>query len=178
MIETPRLLLREWTTADIAPMQAICSDPDVMRHLGPALGIDEMRAWIARYKGMQAEHGYCFWAVERKEDRALLGACGLKPGAVGTPIEGQIEIGWRLGKPYWGQDYAREAAQASLDWGWANLRADSIWAITAACNTHSQALMLRLGMAHRRYLDFDHPKYPVDSPTRPHMTFSISRPEP
>ncbi|CAN5270632.1 GNAT family N-acetyltransferase [soil metagenome] len=177
MIDTPRLVLREWTNADITPMQAICSDPDVMRHLGPALSIDDTRAWTTRHQAYQAELGYGFWAVERKDDRALLGFCGLKPGAEGTPVADQVEIGWRLGKSFWGQGYAQEAAQASLDWGWAHLPVDSIWAITTPGNAKSQALMLRLGMAHRRYLDFDHPNNPVGDPLRPHLTFSISRPE-
>ena len=52
------------------------------------------------------------WAA--RDDGVLLGFCGLKPGAPGTPIDGEVEIGWRFGHACWGQGYAREAAAASL----------------------------------------------------------------
>ncbi len=71
---------------------------------------------MTRQNGLQSAHGYCFWIVERREDGAMLGFCGLKPGPADTPIEGRVEIGWRLRADAWGKGYAREAAQASLDW--------------------------------------------------------------
>jgi RimJ/RimL family protein N-acetyltransferase len=126
MIETERLLLRRWRDEDRAAFHAHCSDPKVMEFLGPLMTREQVDAALDRQNRFLDTHGYCFWTVERKGDGALLGFCGLKPGREDTPIEGKVEIGWRFGVAYWGQGYAREAAQASLDWGWGNLSADAI----------------------------------------------------
>lgn len=175
-IPTERLILRPWREADHGALLALCSDPRVMEFLGPTQTEAEVHGMIARLRACQAEHGYCFWAVERREDGAVLGFCGLKPGQAGTPIEGSIEIGWRLAADAWGKGYAREAAQASLAWGWANLDADAIWAITAPANVRSWGLMERLGMTRHADLDFAFPDSGPDGPLSACITYSIRRP--
>ncbi len=176
VIETERLILRGWRDADIAPWHAICSDPAVMAHLGPLMTRDEAAAYVARMQAMQADIGHCFWAMESKADGALMGFCGVKPGADGTPIMDRLEIGWRMGQAHWGKGYAREAAQAAIDWVWSNRAEDSIWAITTPDNSRSWGLMARLGMARRRDMDFDHQLLAIDDPLRPHITHEIRRP--
>lgn len=173
MIETERLILRGWRDSDRAPFHAMSQDERVMATLGPPLWRDESDALIDRLQGILDAQGFTFWAVERKADGAFLGFCGLKPGAEDTPIEGEIEIGWRLAHPYWGQGYAREAAQASLDWGWANLDTPGIAAITSTGNIRSWGLMERLGMVRAPEDDFDHPK--AIERLRPRITYRIAR---
>jgi len=173
---TERLILRGWEQRDLAPMLAMCNDPQVMRFLGPHPDESEMQAVFARQTGFQRDLGYCFWIMERRADGAMLGFCGLKPGHVGTPIEGKVEIGWRMRADAWGQGYAREAAQASLGWAWANLPDPAIWAITSPGNVRSWGLMERLGMTRHHDLDFDFHIVPEGDPLRPHITYSIGRP--
>jgi hypothetical protein len=86
MIETERLILRAWRDADRAPFHAMGTDPQVMEHLGPLQTRAETDAAVDRQNGTIAtlEHG--FWAIERRDDGAFLGFCGLKPGPEGTPI--------------------------------------------------------------------------------------------
>ena len=174
MIQTPRLVLRGWRDSDIDPFTAICRDPDVMRFLGPLSSRDEIVAIIARQNDILDSVGYCFWALERCEDGALIGFCGLKPGPVGTPIMDDIEIGWRLGRAYWQQGYAREAAEASLAWGWDNTDAPLISAITVQANTASWGLMERLGMKRIVDGDFVHPN--ASPELNPHILYRIERP--
>nr|WP_221227449.1 GNAT family N-acetyltransferase [Stakelama sediminis] len=169
------MILRAWRDADRAPFHAICSDPRVMVHLGPLLSRTESDAGIDRMRGHLAAHGYCFWAVEKRDDGALLGFCGLKPGAEGTPLEGEVEIGWRFGFGHWGYGYAREAAQASLDWGWANSDAQRIGAITVQANARSWGLMERLGMT-RAQGGFEYPGMPDDSPLKSCIAYWIDQP--
>jgi RimJ/RimL family protein N-acetyltransferase len=176
-LPTERLILRAWREADAEPFHTMCNDPAVMAYLGPPMSREDAQGAVTRQNGFQGTVGYCFWAVERQEDGAFLGFCGLKPGPADTPLEGRVEIGWRLRADAWGKGYAREAAQASLDWGVANLRDDAIWAITVIANTRSWGLMERLGMARRADLDFDHPGLPADSPLLRHITYSIARPQ-
>lgn len=174
MIETPRLILRGWRAADIAPFHGMGQDGEVMRYLGPAMTHAQAQAAHDRMVARQAESGFCFWAMERKADAAFLGFCGLLPGK--PPIAGEIEIGWRLARHAWGQGYAREAAQASLDWGWANLATPRIAAITVSANTRSWGLMERLGMARAADGDFDHPDVPDGDPLQRHILYRIDRP--
>jgi len=175
MIEMPRLILRLWEDRDHAPFAAMGRSPAVMEHLGDLQTDEQVTAAIARQRMFQASHGHCFWAIERREDGAFLGFCGLKPGTVG-PIEGEVEIGWRLREDAWGQGYAREAAQASIAWGWANLDAARIMAITTPANTASWGLMIRLGMTRRSDLDFGHPQFQPGDRLYEHITYEIARP--
>jgi RimJ/RimL family protein N-acetyltransferase len=174
MIATERMLIRPWCDADRAPYHALCRDPEVMRYLGPLQSRAETDAAIDRMIASQAANGFCFWAVERHEDGALIGFCGLKPGR--GPIDGVIEIGWRLGSAHWGQGYAREAASACLDWAWSHLAVASIVAITVEANRRSWGLMERLGMTRVAGGDFDHPDVPENSPLKRHMLYRMQRP--
>lgn len=176
MIDTARLSLRPWCDADRAPFHVMCQDPEVMQHLGPPLSRVDSDAAVDRMMALQAERGHCFWAVERKSDSAFLGFCGLKIFTEESPILGDVEIGWRLRRDAWGQGYAREAAQASLDWGFANLSAGRIVAITVDANRRSWGLMERLGMLRRPDLDFEHPRLPEGNPLRPHIVYVVDRP--
>ena len=174
MIETARLILRQWREEDIAPFLAMGQDDEVMRYLGPPMTRADARSAYDRMATVQAELGHCFWALERTADRAFIGFCGLLPGK--PPIEGEIEIGWRLARAAWGQGYAREAAAASLAWGWEYLDVPAITAITVPANTRSWGLMERLGMTRAADGDFDHPELAPGDPLRRHLTYRIARP--
>lgn len=176
MIETERLILRRWTDADRVPFHAMGRDHAVMEFLGPLQTPAETDTAIDHLNSYLDSHGYTFWAVEHRLDGAFLGFTGLKPGPVGTPLYNKVEIGWRLATAFHGLGYAREAAAASIKWAWANLPDDEILAMTVRENSRSWGLMERLGMVRRPELDFDHPAVPLDSPLRPHITYSIARP--
>jgi RimJ/RimL family protein N-acetyltransferase len=176
-IETARLVLRPWRDADLDPLHALCSDPLVMRYLGPLQSRDVVAKVLAEQQSYQAEHGYSFWPIQRREDALFLGFCGLKPGEEGTPIEGEVEIGWRLRSDCWGAGYAREAAEAGIAWAWANLAAPQIVAITNIENERSWGLMERLGMTRDPDEDFDHPLLPIGDPLRRHVLYRIRRPQ-
>ena len=176
MIETARLRLRDWTEADIEPFIRHTNTPAVMRWLGGVKPAEEHRRIIReRVLSWQAERGFTFWIVERKADGALLGFCGLKlADAEGSPIEGEFEIGWRLREDAWGQGYAREAAQATLDFAFDRLDAQRVVSVTFPQNEASWGLMLRLGMTRRADLDYDDQRFPDLNPT---IVYAIAREE-
>lgn len=176
MIGTERLILRGWTAADRDALYALCNNPVVMATIGPHQTMAEVEAVIVRQQACLDQHGTCFWAMERRADGAVIGFCGIKPGAEGTPLDGAPEIGWRLDDAFWGQGLAREAAQATLDHHWSTTDAPRIGAITSAGNHRSWGLMERLGMVRDRAQDFDHPAVAQESPLKPHITYWIDRP--
>jgi len=175
VIDTERLTLRRWQERDRPILYRHCADPEVMRYFPALLTPAEVDAAIERQNGFFATHGYCFWVVEARASGEMIGFCGLKPGAEGTPLEGSVEIGWRFGKEHWGQGFAREAAEASLAWGFGNLDVPRIGAITGPANTRSWGLMERIGMTRSLHEDFDHPAVPDDSPLKRHITYWIAR---
>ncbi len=145
-----------------------------MATLGPVLDRDQTAALIERVEAIEAEHGYTFWALERREDARLIGWCGVIRGTNG-PVTGKAEIGWRLASDCWGHGYASEAARAAAGWLFANLADDAAWAITHTGNTRSRAVMERLGMRYQPALDFPHPKLAEGDPLRSHVTYSLAR---
>lgn len=159
--ETPRLRLRNWREADVAPYVRHTNTPAVMRWLGGVMSKDEAADRVrARMSRWQVERGFTFWAVERKEDRELLGFCGIKlADDPGTRIVGTHEIGWRLREDAWGQGYAREAATASLDVAFRKIGAPRVVALTVIGNEPSWRLMERLGMIRRPDLDYEGPAW-------------------
>jgi RimJ/RimL family protein N-acetyltransferase len=177
MIETARLVLRNWREDDREAFAAISADPQVMEHLGGPVDRAGSDAALARLS-VPTPQGCCFWALERKADAALIGFCGLRRGGhAGTPVVDELEIGWRLARHAWGQGYAREAAEAALGWGWDNTDDRRITAWTVPANRPSWGLMLRLGMTHRPDLDFDHPGFAPDHPLSRHVVYAIERPQ-
>ena len=166
MIETERLILRDWTEADVEPFLRHTNTPAVMRWLGGVRTEADQRESIGRMMRWQEERGFTFWVVERKADGELLGFCGLKlADTPGSPIEGMHEVGWRLREDAWGQGYAKEAAIATLDFAFDRLGAERVVAITFPSNEASWGLMQRLGMTRRPELDYDDARFPALNPT-------------
>lgn len=173
-LETRRLILRDWREEDWAQFFRVTNTPAVMRWLGGLLDEKGMASQRGRVEACHAANGFCFWAVERKEDGALLGFCGLKRAdAAGSTVTGAMEVGWRLREDAWGQGYAKEAATASLDAAFGRFGAEEVVALTVDGNTGSWGLMERLGMRRRAELDYDDARY--ESPWRRSIVYSIDR---
>lgn len=168
-------MLRPPVEADHPALYAMWADPVAMADLGPVKNDMASAATLARHDSYRADR-LGFLSVIRQEDGAVIGFCGLKRGDPPNPIAGQVEAGWMIARPYWRRGYAVEAMRAVLDWGWANLDAPHIVAITAARNVASRAMMERLGMAYVAGGDFDHHAFAADDPLRHIVTYRITRP--
>ena len=117
MIETPRLILRQWRDADRAPFGELSADAEVMRFFPAVQTQAEADAVVDRAAAHIAVHGWGMWAVERRADGAFAGIVGLQPCNARGPVLGEVEVGWRIMKPLWRQGIALEAARAALDFG-------------------------------------------------------------
>lgn len=161
MIETERLLLRNWEAADFKRFIEVTNTPAVMRWLGGVKPPDVLEERLqGAFTAWQEERGFTFWVLERKADGELLGFCGLKIAEdEGCPVAGEYEVGWRLREEAWGQGYAKEAAIASLHFAFERLEADQVVALTVQGNEASWGLMERLGMTRRPDLDYEGPDW-------------------
>ena len=169
-LDTERLILRDWRDEDFDALHALCTCPQVMVTIGALHDEEKTRALLARLQERTRIHGHTFWAMERKDDGRVIGFCGVSRGPV-PPIEGELEIGWRMAADCWGKSYAREAAQATLGWIAEHRPGEPVCAITSVGNVRSRGLMERLGMRRDETMDFDHPSVPDDSPLKRHVTY-------
>ena len=169
---TERLILRPWREEDLEPFAAMSADPEVMQWLGGVITSDGAAAYMARAKLSFATSGMGRFAIERRDDGAFIGSCGLMPGRPSIPIAPYIDIGWRLTRRAWGAGYASEAAAAVLSDGFDRLRPREIAAVTAAINLRSRAVMDRLGMTWDKARDFDDPAHALDDPQRRTVVYS------
>ena len=161
--ETDRLVLRDWREEDWPRFWEGTNTPAVMQWLGGVCDEPKRADVRRRLESYQADHGHTFWIVERKEDGAILGFCGLKRcNQEGGPV-GEMEVGWRLREDAWGKGYAKEAAIASLDIAFDRFGAEQVVALTVLPNTPSWGLMKRLGMQHRPDLDFKNSDFGDDT---------------
>ena len=173
-LQTERLILREWGEADWPEFFRVTNTPAVMRWLGGVLDAAGEAKQRARVEACLERNGFCFWLVERKEDGAVLGFCGLKRAdAPGSTITDEFEIGWRLREDAWGHGYAREAAEAALAAAFMLFGAKHVFALTVEDNAASWGLMRRLGMERRADLDYADTRY--EPPWRDTVVYAIDR---
>ena len=99
---------------------------------------------------MYAERGFGLWLVERKDDGAPLGICGL----VKREQLEDVDLGFAFLPRYWLQGYARESAQGVLDYARGALGLQHVVAITSPDNHASSKLLEKLGFAYEAMLDF------------------------
>lgn len=141
-LETERLILRGYRPADFEPLAAFLADPEVARFIAPA-PLTREQAWrsLAASIGHWHLRGYGTWAIERKSDGAFIGRAGMmKPE--GWP---GLEIGWTLGRPYWGAGYATEAADAAMRYAFLTEPVERIISCIDKENVASQKVAARLG---------------------------------
>jgi RimJ/RimL family protein N-acetyltransferase len=171
VIETERLILRRWREADLEPYAAMMADPEVADWLGGVLDRAAVEARIARSEAGFETQGVGRFALERREDGAFLGYCGLLKIGDGLPVGPGFEIGWGLSRQAWGGGYATEAAHAAVADGFARLGLPEILAYTTVGNLRSQAVMTRAGFVRAPERDFNHTMFEVGHPLCRHLVF-------
>ena len=145
VITTPRLHLRTFRRDDLPRYAALNADPEVVEFLGGALTpaySDEIAAWANE---VHEREGIGLLAVERRDDGAFLGMCGLHHL---ESYPDDVEVGWRLAREHWGHGYATEAATAWLDHAFGSMGRPRVISVTDPPNLRSLAVMHRLGMTY------------------------------
>jgi RimJ/RimL family protein N-acetyltransferase len=148
ILETDRLYLRTWEPNDAERVFEICSDAQVMYHIGnrnPYQSLDEASRFIERAIGYQAENGFCRWAVVFKENRMIVGSCGLAR----LSGSGEIDLGYLFARDVWGKGLATEAAGACLRYGFEKLGFRQVIASTDLDHVASQRVLEKVGFAFR-----------------------------
>ena len=178
MIETERLVLDQWCTADFAPFARLNADLEVMRYFPATLSVAESDAQARRVQNFIEQQGWGLWALRLKESDEFIGFTGLHEITTysSIPYAPFIEIGWRLSTENWGKGYAPEAAQASLSYAFSTLGLGAVYSMTALPNRSSRRVMEKVGMVDMGE-DFDHPKLPQGHWLARHCLYRVGRDE-
>lgn len=145
MIETERLILRQWREEDAESLFKYAKDPDVGLIAGwPPHTSVKNSLEIIRTVFNAPE----IYAVVLKETNEPVGSCGImfsdNPDIMDTE-NGEAEIGYWIGKPYWGQGLIPEAAEALISRCFNELRLHTLWCAHYDGNIKSKRVCEKCG---------------------------------
>ncbi|MBF8194013.1 GNAT family N-acetyltransferase [Nonomuraea sp. K274] len=137
---------------DLEPLTAINADPEVMRFIGDGSvrTREQTSAGFALMRREWDERGFGAFAVESRETGELAGWVALTVPNFLPEVLPAVEIGWRLGRPFWGRGVATEAAREVLRFGFAEVGLDRIISICHVDHHASARVMTKLGMRQER----------------------------
>jgi RimJ/RimL family protein N-acetyltransferase len=144
ILETARLILREYTLDDFDGLYAILSDPETMRYYPKPYDENGTLRWLRWSLDHYTAYGFGLWAIELKETGEFIGDCGITM----QNIDGEElpEIGYHIHKKYWRQGYGKEAARGVRDWFFENTPYDTVYSYMTTANTASYSTAASMGM--------------------------------
>jgi RimJ/RimL family protein N-acetyltransferase len=142
-LETERLRLRPFRHDDLPAYASFSADPEVMRYIAAGATLTTAEAWrqMAFFVGHWGLLGYGMWALARKDDDALVGRVGF----LHPPGWPDFELGWLLGRPFWGRGYALEGARIALRYAFETLGRTRVISLIRPENARSIKLAEALG---------------------------------
>ena len=126
VLQTERLILRPWRESDVESLFQYASDPDV----GPAAGWPQHQSLEESKEVIQ--NVFCgkeCYAICLKEDDIAIGSIELMLNGHTnlTTRDDECELGYWLGKPFWGQGMMPEAASELIRRGFEDIGMARIW---------------------------------------------------
>jgi len=145
IIETDRLLLREFILDDAEKFYQLNLNPNVIRFTGNAAfkSIEEAKLFLENYNDYKT-NAYGRWAVINKESNEFIGWCGLKYGE----LENETDIGFRFFEEEWNKGYATESATACLKYGFDTIKLNRIIGRAMKENTASIKVLKKIGLVY------------------------------
>lgn len=145
---TERLAFREMARGDLADMETLLGDPEVMRYYPHPKSRDEALEWIDWNQRLYRERGFGLWIISLRDTGEFVGDCGMTPQEVDGETE--IEIGYHVRTDLQRRGYATEAAAASRDYARDVVGCSRLIAIVDPGNVPSQRVAEKIGLAFER----------------------------
>jgi ribosomal-protein-alanine N-acetyltransferase len=149
---TKRLVIRPLRVSDAEPAYKFMDlDKDVSRFINRA---NSLKQKLERFEklvhGYRAENYGYFAITPINSDHRMIGWVGL------TPLEKHpyTQLLYGLAKPYWGQGYASEAADAMVRYAFRRMQLDMLVAVVNPENAASRKLIEKLGMSFCQQIDW------------------------
>ena len=143
ILETPRLMMKKMTRADIDLLHQLTGDKEVMKFFPHVLSLEETGQMLDKILSHYGRYGHCFWKVLLKASGDFVGIAGL----LHQEIDGQVEteIAYRIKKEYWNNGYATEAALGCKEYGQGVLRKKRLVSMIHPKNDASKRVAGKLG---------------------------------
>lgn len=147
LFETKRLILRPWRDSDAENLYEYAKDPDIGLPAGwpPHTSVENSRQIIREVLSAAETYAVC-----TKDDR-VIGSVGLKlKGKTDmTDREDECELGYWIGKPFWGQGLIPEASAEMLRHAFQNLGMHAVWCGYYDGNLKSKRVQEKLGFVYQ-----------------------------
>ena len=146
ILETERLILRTWAEDDAEELYKYAKDPDV----GPMAGwpvhtsVENSREIIRSVLSAPETYAVCL-----KENGKPIGSIGLHRNDLAEQDD-EYELGYWIGKPYWGQGLIPEASREILRYAFEDLGMNRIWCGYYDGNEKSRKVQIKLGFEYQR----------------------------
>ena len=144
ILETPRLILREFEPDDVDALALTLSDAETMRFYPAPFDRAGIEDWISRNLVRYQKNGHGLWAMILKSSAELFGDCGLT--IQGVDGINEIEIGYHVRRDLWGKGLATEAARTCRDFGFAQPAVERIISLIRPENLQSRRVAEKNGM--------------------------------
>ena len=157
IIETGRLLLRQFTPDDVPALEAVLSDPVAMKWYAAPFDHDGVQHWIERNMARYEREGCGLLAMVLKSSGEMIGDCG----CVVQEIEGrnEVEVAYHVRRDLWGNGYATEAARACMQFAFDKLNAERVVSMIRPGNVSSRRVAEKNGLVCEKIIfwrGFDH----------------------
>lgn len=150
--ETARLILRPWSQADAESLYEYAKDPDV----GPIAGWQPHKsAEESLFVIKNVLNGSECYAICEKGNDTPIGCIELRLNGHTdmTEKDDECELGYWLGKPFWGRGYMPEAATAILHHAFEDIGMTSVWCGYYDGNIKSKRVQEKLGFVYHHTCD-------------------------
>lgn len=145
MLETKRLILRKWKESDAKSLFTYAKDPEV----GPVAGWPPHQSVEESLDAIQnvLNGAECYAICQKGREEAAIGAIELKLNGYTdmTDHDDECELGYWLGRPFWGRGYMPEAAEEILRHGFEDLGMNIIWCGYYDGNQKSKRVQEKIG---------------------------------
>lgn len=164
VLETERLILRQFTDDDVDAVFAVIGDPLTMKFYPQTFTREDALRWVTKSQERYRTDGFGLFAVVLKSNGEVIGNWG----PVRQNVEGKslLEVGYHFRREYWGQGYATEAARAAVEYAFRQLGAPKAVSLILPENQPSRRVAERNGMKVEKLVTFH---------DLPHLMYAITR---
>ena len=145
ILQTERLILRPWRETEAEDLYRYASDPEIGLPAGwqPHISVENSRDIIRTVLSAPETYAVC-----QKDDGRAIGSIGFHRNDL-AQAEDEYELGYWLGKPFWGRGLIPEAAREMLRYAFEELSMNRIWCGYYDGNEKSRRVQEKLGFVYQ-----------------------------
>ena len=160
IMETERLIFRQYQEEDKDALIQLFTDVDVMKHVGDGVVTTEEveKIWTNIFEKYYAKNINSIWIIFAKDDNRHIGHATLSPRS--TKKE-DWELSYILRKEEWGKGFATEIARKIVDYGFNEIELNEIYATIDDDHFNSIKVLEKIGMKFERFEYDEQGRYSV-----------------